>query len=135
MNVKYFYGIFAIMRKFKPRCVADMKDPKCHFYIRIYEKSVHMDNKDVTDDLITVNKGFQARFIREVEAEFIEWGYSEYRIAFPFDGEGSYKPWNLDYKILDIRYSDRDDVKFKEWGEYVFVLIIKAEKGLKSQCI
>ena len=124
------------MRKFIPQCVADMKDPKCHFYVRIYKKSIYMDNEDVTDNLITVNKGFQSQFIEEVEARFIEWGYGEYRISFPFDGPGSQKTYYTDEKRLDIRYSDDKEFKFKEWGdEFVFVLVIKVEKGFKSQCV
>lgn len=121
------------MKKFKPKCVADMKDLKCHFYVRIYEKSVIMDNEDVGDDLVTVNKGFQARFVEEVDGRFIEWSGGDYRISFPFDGPGSQKAYYTDEKRLDIWYND--EIKFKEWGKYVFVLVIKVEKGFKSQCV
>lgn len=121
------------MKHYDPQCVSDMKNPLCHWYVRIYEKSVYMDNENVDKDFVTVNKGFQARFIEEVEARFIEWGYGEYRISFPFDGPGSDKPWNSDVKRLDIRYSDV--AKYKVFGNYVFVLVIKVEKGFKSQCI
>lgn len=121
------------MRKFNPQCVADMKNPLCHWYIRIYEKSVYTDDEIVDEDYVTINKGFQAQFIEEVEARFIEWGCEEYRISFPFDGPGSDKPWNSDVKRLDIYYNDK--AKFKEWGKYVFVLVIKVKKGFKSVCV
>lgn len=122
------------MRIHNPRCVADMKNPLCHWYIRIYKKTIHMDNKIVRKTNITVNKGFKAQFVEEVEARFIEWGCSEYRLSFPFDGVGSSKPWNSDIKQLDIYYND--NAKFKEWSDdYVFVLVIKVEKDFKSVCI
>ena len=110
-----------------------MKDPRCHFYIRIYEKSIYMDNENVDKDYVTVNKGFQAQFIEEVEAKFIEWFQGNYRLSFPFDGEGSEKPYYGDVKLLFISYPD--DAKFVEHNEFVFVLVIKAETGLKSVCI
>lgn len=123
------------MKKHNPRCVADMKNPLCHWYVRIYERSVIMDNENIEDDLVTVNKGFQARFVEEVEARFIEWSSGYYRISFPFDGPGSDQPWNSDVKRLDLWYSDT--AKYKEWenGKYVFVLVIKVEKDFKSVCV
>ena len=122
------------MKKHYPRCVADMKNPLCHWYVRIYEKSIYMDNETVSKNHVKVNKGFQAQFIKEVEARFIEWGCGDYRISFPFDGTGSEKSWNSDVRRLDIYYNDK--AKFKEWGDkYVFVLVIKIEKDFKSVCI
>lgn len=121
------------MKRFKPKCVADMKDPKCHWYVRIYVRHDFLI-EDIGVDKVTMSKGFKSEFFEEVEARFIEWGYGEYRISFPFDGPGSDKPWNSDVRRLDIRYSDT--AKYKEWSDdYVFVLQIKAEPGFKSQCI
>ncbi len=111
-----------------------MKDPKCHFYIRIYKKSVIIDDEDIEDDSISVKKGFQAQFVKEVEARFIEWSCGDYRISFPFDGPGSQKAYYTDEKRLDIWYGD--SVKYKEWGNgYIFVLSTMIEKGFESQCV
>ncbi len=122
------------MKKFNPQCVADMKDPKCHFYVRIYEKSIYNNTEKVDDDVVIVNKGFEADFIEEVEARFIEWSGGDYRISFPFDGPGSQKAYYTDEKRLDIWYND--EIKFKEWSKgYIFVLVIKVEKDFKSVCV
>jgi hypothetical protein len=121
------------MKKFNPQCVNDMKDPLCHFYVRIYKRFDFLI-EDIGVDKVNVSKGFESKFIEEVEARFIKWGNGEYRISFPFEGPGSQKPYNSDVKRLDILYGDK--VTYKEWGEeYVFVLKIKVEKGFKSQCI
>lgn len=121
------------MKYHNPRCVSDMKNPLCHWYVKIYKKHDYLI-EDITEEEIYTSKGFKATFIEEVEARFIEWGYGEYRISFPFDGPGSQTSWNSDVKRLDIRYSDT--AKYKEWSDsYVFVLKIKVEKGFKSQCV
>lgn len=120
------------MKYHNPKCVADMKNPLCHWYVRIYEKNDYLV-EDITEEEIYISKGFKATFIEEVEARFIEWGYGEYRISFPFDGPGSDKPWNSDIKRLDIFYNDK--ATYKEFSNYVFVLKIKVEPGFKSQCV
>ena len=59
------------MIEYNPMCVADMKNPLCHFYIRIYKMHEHCVEK-INKNRIEVSKGFIADFIEEVEARFIE---------------------------------------------------------------
>lgn len=110
------------MKKYTPKCIADMKDPKCHFYVRIYEKSIYIDTNKVSKKFVEEKNGFKAGFATEVKANFIEWFQNEYRLTIPFKG-----------KKLDFIYPDV--AKYIEYEDYIFVLIIKVEKGFKSKCI
>lgn len=110
-----------------------MKNPLCHFYIRIYEKKDFII-EEIGSKKVNVSKGFKSKFIKEVEARFVEWSHGAYRLIFPFDGPGSSKAYYTNEKELDIWYDDK--ILYKEWSEnYLFVLNIKVEKNFKSQCI